>query len=71
MTVCSDDNFQMNKAFVAKLGIVMHHHVPEYHARRFVCCLNNNNNNNNNNNDNSISAVLNCCGIVGQKYTHS
>ena len=25
--------------FVTKLGMVMHHHRPECHARKYICCL--------------------------------
>ena len=27
------------QSYVTKLGMVMHHHGPECHARRLVCCL--------------------------------
>ena len=34
-----DDILSTAEPFVTKFGIVMHHHGPEYHARRLVCCL--------------------------------
>ena len=34
-----DDISSTAEPFVTKLGIVMHHHGPECHARRLVCCL--------------------------------
>ena len=27
------------ETFITKFGMVMHHHLPECHAKRFVCCL--------------------------------
>ena len=34
-----DGIFSTAEFFVTKLGMVMHHHRPECHARRLVCCL--------------------------------
>ena len=32
-----DDIFSAAEPFVARLGVVMHHHGPECHARRLQC----------------------------------
>ena len=34
-----DSIFSTAEPIVTKLGMVMHHHEPECHARRLVCCL--------------------------------
>ena len=37
VNVCPDDIFQIAKHLVTKLGTVMHHHKPEFSAKRSVC----------------------------------
>ena len=39
VNVHMDDISSAAEHSVTKFGIVMHHHGPEYHARRLVCCL--------------------------------
>ena len=39
VTVLMDDISSTVEPSVTKLGMTMHHHGPECHARRLICCL--------------------------------
>lgn len=38
-TLCPADNFQTARRFVTKLGMIVHHHEPECHAKGLGCYL--------------------------------
>ena len=39
INVCPDDIFWILKHFITKLGMVMHHYVPNFQAQKLVCYI--------------------------------